>query len=193
MKKFIKAYTFTLTPTAMIVIIASIAYYTTQLSFNKAISIGTLNGFIIAGIINIIPAIITFRKIDKVSQTKPKKKQKRKKDITQKTNQSQQHSQISSNQNNQHKIYSLYLLLDKEKAFDLSINSIVNQSLGSILNKDHHRGIISARTAHQIINFNIQSLTRHTAKVEINAQQDNNTLKDILTYIKQKESSFITY
>jgi hypothetical protein len=197
MKNFFRAYTFSLTPTAILSIAGAIFYYTTQFSINKAISIGTLNGFMIALIINILPAFIILSRLDKpakVSKRKQKIKTKDKDKQPLKTiNQSNNIQNTPKKIKNSHTIHSLYLLLDKEKALDLSIDAILNQSLGTILDKEPKRGFVSARTAHQIINFNIQPLTRHTAKVEIDAQQNNTTLNKILNYIKQKESFYLNY
>jgi len=176
MKNFIRAYTFTLVPMAIVLISALSIYYATQFSLNKSISLGTLQGFIASIILNFIPAFLMLDRFD----NKPKVQK------VQKKSQEEKIDGLSTE-------HSLYLLLDCEKTFDLIINSILKQYLGTILSHDKHRGFLSARTLHQTINFEIKKLTRHTSKIEIKAQKANKTLKSILTYIKDKEKAYLQY
>jgi len=104
-----------------------------------------------------------------------------------------EHTNVPNNTLSISAIKEMYLLLDKEMAFDLSIESITQQSIGSLLSSNKHRGAFSVRTEHQTIDFEVQPLTRHTSKLNIKAQKQNDTFNDILTYIKNKEASLITY
>jgi len=190
MKNFIRTYTYTLVPTAILIIIGFIIFYSTQFSLNKSISLGTLHGFMAAIILNIIPAFVMLDKL-KYKSTKSTKSTKtqtlqNRQDLSKKV-------ELKTNEKDTSTNHSLYLLLDFEKSFDLSIDSILRQSLGTILKHDKHRGFISVRAAYQTIDFELKPLTRHTAKVDIKAQKDNETLHSILSYIKNKERSFLNY
>jgi len=188
MKNFIKAYTYTLVPSAIVIILGFILFYTTQFSLNKSISLGTLHGFVATIILNIIP---TFIMLDKIKKNLKTQSLKNNNSIQQR--QSLEKTEIMQDRKDTHLNYSLYLLLDFEKAFDLSINSIIKQSLGTVLKHDKNRGFVSVRASHQTIDFEVKPLTRHTAKLDIKAQQNNKTLQEILTYIKTKEASFLQY
>jgi len=189
MKNFIRAYTYTLVPTAIVVILGFVLFYLTQFSLSKSASLGTLHGFVVTLVLNIIPAFILIDKNKKNIKTKTKT---RNNDIIKKQKNLQK-TDIRQNKKEPNTKYSLYLLLDSQKAFDLSINAIIKQSLGTILNHDKHRGFLSVRAAYQTIDFEVKPLTRHTAKVDIKAQKDNETLHSILSYIKNKELSFLNY
>jgi len=179
MKNFIRAYTYTLVPTAVIVIFGFILFYSAQFSLNKSISLGTIHGFLATLAVNLLSASMILHKVTSK---------------TQKSNKTRSRSRNVDDEieglGTQH---SLYLLLDCEKAFDLIINSIIKQSLGSVLSHDKHRGFLSARTLHQTIKFEIKRLTRHTSEINIKAQKHNDTLKTILTYIKDKEKAYLQY
>ena len=173
MKNFIQAYIFTLVPTTMLSIISfSLYYYFNQFSFSKSMSIGTLQGFVIALVLNILPALVLWYKTN--HNTQPKIKE-------------------NNQKNNIDLQYSLYILLDYEKAFELVINAIGKQSVGKILNSDKHKGILFVKTKYQTIKFKINKLTRHTAEIRLQTQQDTNILQDILFYIKDKEKAYLQY
>jgi hypothetical protein len=187
MSNFLRAYNLTLIYVAGLTILGFIGYYSLEFSIAKASRIGTLYGFIIGVVLNIIPALFVAKRIkqdENMQQTTTS---------TQKKQFPKEHTNVSQKPTSSSFIKEMYLLLDKEMAFDVALQSILNQSLGILLNTNKHRGAFSVRTTHQTIDFEIQPLTRHTSKVNIKVQKQNDTFKDILKYIKEKEASILTY
>jgi hypothetical protein len=191
MKNFIRAYTFTLVPTTALIIAIFIAYYTTIFSINRAINLGILYGFISGLAINLIPAISMMSKINNmVIKDKKKEQEKELIEKVKEQNTSSTSNHLLSSKNSEQ---SLYLLLNREQTFDLFTNIIIENSLGTILNSDPRHGILSVRTEHQTINFDIKPLTRHTARADIKAQKYNLNLQKILQVVKEKERSYLNY
>jgi hypothetical protein len=188
MSNFLRAYNLTLIYVAGLTILGFIGYYSMEFPIAKASSIGTLYGFMVGVVLNIIPAFFVALKLKKET-TSPKKTVSK----SQKRQPKKEHTNVHQKPLSSSFIKEMYLLLDKEMAFDVALQSILNQSLGTLLNTNKHRGAFSVRTAHQTIDFEIQPLTRHTSKVNIKAQKQNDTFKDILKYIKEKEASVLTY
>jgi len=188
MKKFLQAYSYTLVPIVGLIIIMFIIYYSTQFSIEKAIRIGTLYGFLLGIVVNILPASIVFVKLNNYKPENNVKKHHKK------VSKSEQDSLSTNVPKSQASfMQELYIIMDKEMAFDMSLQSILEQSLGTLLNTNKHRGVFSVRTKHQTMDFEIQQLTRHTSKINIKAQKRNDTFDKILNYIKSKELSMLTY
>ena len=187
MKSFLRAYNYTLVPVVGLIIVLFIVYYTTQFPVEKAMRIGTLYGFLVGIVFNILPALIVLVKLNsnakRESEVDDSKTTSREKHIPTTKMPKVQASFVQE----------LYLLMDREMAFDVSLQSILEQSLGTLLNTNKHRGLFSVRTEHQTMDFEIQPLTRHTSKVNIKAQRRNDTFDSILQYIKTKEASILTY
>jgi len=187
MNNFFRAYNFTLIYVAGLSILGFVGYYSMDFPIENATKIGTLYGFMVGVVVNIIPAFLVMLRLNKESeapQVEPKKaKQPLKKE----------HTNVPNNTLSKSAIKEMYLLLDKEMAFDLSLQSVLEQSLGILLNSNKYRGSFSVKIEHQTIDFEIQPLTRHTSKLNIKAQKQNDTFNDILTYIKNKEASLLAY
>jgi hypothetical protein len=193
MNNFLRAYNITIIYVSGLTILGFIGYYSLDFPIAKASRIGTLYGFAVGVVLNIIPAFYIMLKLNKESQPstipqKSKKSQKPKKPQKASSTPTTKKAPLSSSI-----MKEMYLLLDKEMAFDVSLHSILDQSLGTLLNTNKHRGTFSVRTAHQVIDFEVYPLTRHTSKLNIKAQKQNDTFNNILSYIKNKESSILTY
>ena len=187
MNNFLRAYNFTLIYVAGLSILGFIGYYSMDFPLEKATKIGTLYGFMVGVVVNIIPAFLVMLRLNKELETPQVEPKKAKQPLK------KEHTNVPNNTLSISAIKEMYLLLDKEMAFDLSIESITQQSIGSLLSSNKHRGAFSVRTEHQTIDFEVQPLTRHTSKLNIKAQKQNDTFNDILTYIKNKEASVLTY
>jgi hypothetical protein len=187
MNNFLRAYNFTLIYVAGLSILGFIGYYSMDFPIEKAVKIGTLYGFMVGVVANIIPAFLVMLRLNKELETPQNDIKKAKQPLK------KEHTNVPNNTLSISAIKEMYLLLDKEMAFDVSLQSVLEQSLGTLLNSNKHRGSFSVRTEHQTIDFEILPLTRHTSKVNIKAQKQNDTFNDILTYIKNKEASVLTY
>jgi hypothetical protein len=85
------------------------------------------------------------------------------------------------------------LLMDKELAYEVSLNSISHQNIGDIIHQNKEEGSILLRSKHEEIKINISSLTKHTAQVLISSTIDNSNMKNIISMLKEKEHSFMQY
>jgi len=200
MKDFIRAYNYTLVPIVGLLIALCTIYIhiTQQIPLEKAIKLGTLYGFFIGIVLNILAAYMLLRKIQQPSipkDTKEKSKFELKAD-----NEEQEQEEIVSVipnilQNNAvtNFLKEMYLLVDKDMAFDISLQAIMEHSLGKPSNTNKHRGTFSIRINNQTIDFEIMQLTRHTSKINIQTQHKSKVLLDIIRYIKEREFSILAY
>ena len=85
------------------------------------------------------------------------------------------------------------LLMDKELAYEVSLNSINHQNIGDIIHQNKEDGSILLRSKNEEIKINISSLTKHTAQVLISSTIDNSNMKNIISMLKEKEHSFMQY
>ena len=85
------------------------------------------------------------------------------------------------------------LLMDKELAYEVSLNSINHQNIGDIIHQNKEKGSILLRSKNEEIKINISSLTKHTAQVLISSTIDNSNMKNIIAMLKEKEHSFMQY
>jgi hypothetical protein len=187
MNNFLRAYNITIIYVAGLTILGFIGYYSLEFPIAKASRIGTLYGFVVGIILNIIPAFFIMLKFKKKSHllTTPQKSQKSQKvSSTPTTKKTPLSSSI---------IKEVYLLLDKDMAFDISLQSVLEQSLGKLLDKNKNKGIFSIKTDYQRIDFEILPLTKHTSKLTIKPQTYNYTVLQILSFIKNKEVSLLSY
>jgi len=187
MNNFLSAYTFTLIYVVGLSILGFIGYYSIDFPIEKAARIGTLYGFMVGIVVNIIPAFLLLFRLNKELET-PRNNNKKAKQPPKKEYINMPNKSISS-----YVTKEMYLLLDKEMAFDLSVESVTQQSVGSLLSGNKHKGLFSVKTEYQTIDFEIQSLTRHTSKINIKTQKHNDAFRDILTYIKKREASLLAY
>jgi len=193
MKNFLRAYNYTLVPVVGILIVLCSAYihFTKQIPIDKAFKLGTLYGFFIGIATNVVAAWIVLWKLNHPSKQKTLRKTNTKsqnqRELTKVTPTRIRNTQINTF------LKEMYLLVDKEMAFDISLDTIVENSFGTPTDTNKHRGTFSVRTKKQTIDFEVQPLTRHTSKLNIKAQKHNETFTSILSGIKAKEFSILSY
>jgi len=193
MKNFLRAYNYTLVPVVGVFIaLCSVYIHLTQgLVLDKALKLGTIYGFFIGLVSNVLAASLLLWKIKHKAEQEEKAKEKEKIKI-QKEKPKVSPTRIPNNAIS-HIVKEMYLLVDKDMAFDISLQTIIDYALGKPTETNKHRGVFSVRTKDQTIDFEIQPLTRHTAKLNIKSQKQNEVLSDIIRYIKERESSLLSY
>lgn len=87
----------------------------------------------------------------------------------------------------------IMLLMDKELAYEVSLNSINHKKIGNIIHQNKNEGSILLRSKNEEIKILISSLTKHTSQVLITSTIDNSNMKNIITTLKEKEHSFMQY
>jgi hypothetical protein len=180
-------------------------YFAMQFEFTKAIKLGILAGvmsgvafsFIVALFITIIRTIRMYKVKTKVlsSKTKPVNTSiVLDPTIYEKKNQSTQlNIAVEALPESDSIEEKFMLLMDKELAYEISLNTIENQGMGEIINYNKEEGSILLRNKDEEIRINISSLTKHTAQVLITSSFDNTKMKNIISMLKEKEHSFIQY
>jgi len=192
MRDFLRAYNYTLVPVVGVLVFLCSVYihFSQQISIEKAIKLGTLYGFFIGLVVNIFAGAILLWRVTHPSKTKSKKRTKQSKnarELSTVTPTKIPNTQVSTF------LKEMYLLVDKEMAFDISLQAIMEHSLGTPSDTNKHRGFFSLRTKNQTIDFEIQPLTRHTSKLNIKTQKRSDVFDKILKYIKEKELSILSY
>ena len=85
------------------------------------------------------------------------------------------------------------LLMNKNLAYEILLNSINSEKTGVIVHKNKNEGSILLHTRHEEIRLLISPLTDYTSEIEISGTIENNTMKNIIASIKEKEHSLIQY
>jgi uncharacterized membrane protein len=198
MRAFLHLFFGLLIPLSALFMVVSFLYFSTGYNFTKAMRQGVLYGFFIAIVISLFIALLLFimRNMKKMtSQISPTKKQSDdvvqsvKKDIKLNSNSSAETRPSHSNGDNE---YKLMLLMDKALAFEVSLYAISEENIGTA-SLGNSLEEIKIHTNHGIIHLTISTLTRHTSKIVIHAKHDSEEINKLITYIKEKELSFLQY
>ena len=185
MRAYIRIFMNLLMPISAIVTILSIAYFSLNYDFNKAMKLGVLSGVLIGFVISFIGSLILLvMRIKKPS--------------VQESDRVQEHTNVnttSSSSNSQTSVeQKLMLLMDKKLAFDVALFAIADQDLGDIKTKEtQEKCTITLRTQDQTVQLITTSLTRHTAQIILKASKNSEEIQKIISYIKEKEHSFLQY
>ena len=193
MNDFFRAYNYTLIYTSGITILSFIGFYATKLPITQASSIGILYGFLLGATINIIPAIFIFFKLKKPKQIDNKEEVIQKSTSSQKADNLYQESPDANKTESISTLKEIYFLANPELTYDILIDIINKLSFGNIINENQTKLLFSLKTEHQIIDFEIRPLTRHTTKINIKLQKSNDSSNNLISYIKQREYSLLNY
>jgi len=163
MQTFIRAYTYTF---IMTTIICSIVIF---VFFNKTLNISILYGFFTAIPLNLIPSYVWYRKHLRY------------------------HILDIQTSNHINQLKKLYLLTDYKQTLTLLYDYITSSKEFKIIKNYKDKGIIEISIQDTLLNFDIQPLTKHTSALQISLDGDETHLKNILTYIKSKETDLLNY
>lgn len=175
-----------LMPVSVIIALAAVIYFSLSYDFSKALKLGILYGVMIGLPVTFIASLvlkITRKKkpvAEDVSDTLPEH--------------TGSEIEASSSNSRTPKEQKLMLLMDKKLAFDVALFSIIDQKLGKTTTKEtKEKYTIALRTQNETIQIISTSLTRHTSQIVLKAAENSQELQKIITYIKQKEHSFLQY
>jgi mannitol-specific phosphotransferase system IIBC component len=172
-------------PISFVLTIASIAYFSLSYDFSKAMKLGVLSGVLIGLVISFIGSLILLL----MRRGKPSLQESdtvyENTNVNTKTSSSNIKAPIEQK---------LMLLMDKKLAFDVALFAITDQNLGDITAKEtKDKYTITLRTQNETIQIITTSLTRHTAQIVLKAANTSEVLQKIISYIKEKEHSFLQY
>jgi len=165
-------------PIAALFIALATAYFTLDYGFGKALKLGTLAGFLSGlGFSAVMATVLLFmRKVQSAHK------------ISNDPNAAISHRSENGSIDKQ-----FILLMDKVMAFDVLIQSIIDQKLGEVGKGSKRKGTITVHTPEQSIDISVAKLTEHTSQVHIKAEAYSEPLKQIINYTKLKEHSFLQY
>ena len=174
-----------LMPISLVMAIASIIYFSFSYEFTKALRLGILSGVLIGLLISFIGSLPLFV----MRKTKPAPSESdtihENTHVNTKASSSNKKTPIEQN---------LILLMDKDLAFNVALFSIEDQNLGEATTKEtKEKSTITLRTYDETIQIITTALTRHTAQILIKAANNSEELQKIISYIKEKENSFLHY
>ena len=179
MRNFLNLYLSMILPLSALFIIIGIAAFLTQYSLSQALKLGVLSGFLSALVFTIfITAILLMkRKVHYAHQLKTNPEMG-----------------IRHETSNGPIDKSFILLLDKAMAFDIAMQSIIEQKIGEVSKGSSKKiGILSLNTDEQTIRMKVSPLTKHTTEFSIKADVYSDSVQAIINYLKLKEQSLLNY
>lgn len=181
--------------------LAASILFSINFNLEKGIKLGILSG-VIGGVvfsILITLTLLSLRKIRQVTQKKQKEhleKSKlfmKRKTVVNHMEDTENNPALKTPTANKSIDQKLILLMDKELAFEVSLYAITDQNIGKVSNKDKYKNSIVINAQDETIILSVKSLTRHTSEVFINAIPNSKNVQKIISYIKEKELSFLDY
>lgn len=174
-----------LMPISLIVTLGSVVYFSLNYDFSKALKLGILFGVLIGFILSFIGSLILLVMRGRNPLGKEPDTVHENTIVNSQTAPSNSKTPIEQ---------TLMLLMDKKLAFDVALFAIIDQNLGDIKTKEsQEKCTITLRTQDETIQIITTSLTRHTAQIVLKAAQNSGELQKVISYIKEKEHSFLQY
>jgi len=206
MRSYINIFLTLVMPMSILFTAVATVYYSTGFAFSKAIRLGTITGVLIGVSVSLLLALILI--IIRIIRNSEKKsvvlspvfapgKTSIVLDPTIYEKKTQTVQKIPLQ--NEKPIHldeieeKFMLLMDKELAYEVSLNAINHGKIGDIIHKNKDEGSILLRTKDEEIRLSISSLTKHTSEIKISSTIDNISMKHIISILKEKEHSFIQY
>ena len=192
-------------PVSILLTAVATVYFSMNYEFTKAIKLGTLAGAMTGISFSLILAlIITIVRFVRMYHIRAKLKSNespiRNSPVqidptiyTKKYQKMKDTSEIDAPQESDSIEEKIMLLMDKELAYEVSLDAINHKNIGDIIHQNKSEGSILLRSRNEEIKILITSLTKHTSQVLITSTIDNSNMKNIISTLKEKEHSFMQY
>ena len=201
MRPLIHLYFALLLPVSLLIALLFTFYFTVEYNFTQSITLGILYGLFTGLFVTfiVVIAIVLLRKSQNNILAKfkiTKKEIEIEQDIDEENEQREQKSspdpKISENvkKGMDHK---LMLLMNKELTFGVILTMIKEQISHSITKHNIDKGNINIKIHGEVISISITALTKHTSQVKINGKNNSKYIQDIVSFLKEKEHSFLQY
>jgi len=179
MRIFLNLFLSLILPVSTLFIALSVGYFMLDYDLSKALRLGTVAGFILGILFSaVMSAVLLFLR---GARTMHIGKTHAEENIVHQTNSGPIDKKF-------------ILLMDKLLAFDIIIQSVIDQKIGEVGKGTKRRhGNITIFTPEHSINIVVEKLTKHTSEVRIKADNYSEDVKQIITYTKNKENSFLQY
>lgn len=191
MRKFLLIFLRLLIPVTILVSVLLTLFFTVDYSFSQALSLGVLYGlFSGIGLTIILSIALLLLREGRENVEKTSKKTQKQQEI--KANEELIKIESSLNQKNSmdHK---LMLLMNKELTFEIILIALKNQFSRSLTTQNIDTGSIDVTTHDGIISISVLPLTKHTSQVTINGLSNSKYIQNIVSFLKEKEHSFLQY
>ena len=183
MRAYIRIFLNLLMPISLIITMGATLYFSLNYDFSKAVKLGFLVGVLSGFPLSLVTAFFFHIK----KRNSPAKQESDPVDENTAINTSSSNSRTQVEQK-------LMLLMDKNLAFDVALFSITDQNLGEVTTKkSQEKNTITLHTYDETIQIITSALTRHTAQLLIKGSKNSQELSKIISYIKEKEHSFLQY
>ena len=127
------------------------------------------------------------RDTKKIKKAKVKKSKRDTLTIDEETN------KTSEKETNKSIDQTVMLLMDQELAYEVTLNAIKYHSLGNVNLNDISKNTILIKNKKESLKITFTAPTKHTAKVAIKTDSNTKSVQKIITYLKEKEHSFLQY
>lgn len=197
MRPFIHLYFALLLPVSLLIALLLTFYFTVEYNFTQSITLGILYGLFTGAFVTfiVVIAIVLLRKSQNNFLAKFKITKKENK-IDEENEQPKQESSPDPKINENVKKgmdQKLMLLMNKELTFGIILSMIKNQISHSIIKHNIDKGNINIKIHGEIISISITPLTKHTSQVKINGKNNSKHIQNIVSFLKEKEHSFLQY
>jgi len=186
MRTYLRLFFNLLMPSSMIMTIGSVAYFSVNYDFTKAMKLGVLSGVLLGLGLSLVAALflLVTRRVKKPVQDSV--------NIQKETNSNSKEIPVVNSKNAIEQ--KLMLLMDKTLAFDVALYAITDQNIGEIkTHETKENSIITVHTKEENIQITTTPLTRHTSQVILKTERNSQYTDKIISYIKEKEHSFLQY
>lgn len=199
MKSFIHLFSILVIPVNILFVIISIIYFSINFELSQAIKLGVLSG-VLAGTglsVVIASALLVMRRIQKSTYQSEEGDQENDEIETrletQEAHSGKETSKEVSNPANTPIDQTFMVLMDTELVYEIALYAVSNQNIGKITQDEKHKGFMVIQAEDEIITLSITSVTRHSANILITSIPNSKNTEKLISYIKEKEYSFLDY
>ncbi len=195
MQKFINLFLTLVLPVTILFIIVASIYFSMSFEMNKAIKLGILTGVLSGtGFSVIMTSVLLFMRMRHTAHQRQEVYQASDAEEVK----TEANSNLLSSKKTSYPTDTLIdqknlLLMDKELAFEVALHAVMDQNIGEISNADKNKRSIVIHAENETIALSITSATKHTSEVLITALPNSTNVQNIISYLKEKEYSFLDY
>ena len=203
MRPLIHLYFAFLLPVSLLIALLFTFYFTIEYNFTQSITLGILYGLFTGLFVTfiVVIAIVLLRKSQNNTLAKfkiTKKENTVDKENKQDESNEQREQESSPDTNIKENVkkgmdHKLMLLMNKELTFGVILSMIKDQIPHSITKHNIDKGNINIKIYGEIISISITALTKHTSQVKINGINNSEHIQNIISFLKEKEHSFLQY
>ncbi len=196
MKKFINLFLTIVIPVNLLFFLLASIYFLINFEFSKAIKLGILAGVLSGTAFSVIMTftLLIMRKINvRAQEKKEKKKPKNHNSPIEENHIDKPLTKTVESEKVSNATDTFILLMDQELAYEVALYAVKDQDIGEITKSEKAKGSMTILSAGDSITLSITAVTRHTSKVAINVIPNNQNIQKLISYIKEKEHSFLDY